>query len=138
MGMNMIIYQIVNEYKKLDEVVAITLAGSGASGRKDNFSDIDIDIITNGEISLDKRKEIISKISDNMEIGNNFWGAGDEFVLRNSDVIVDLAYFDLNWLKDGLINVVDNYNASTGYTTCFWHNVIHSSKIYDKNREFEE
>lgn len=138
MGMNMIIYQIVNEYKKLDEVVAITLAGSGASGRKDNFSDIDIDIITNGEISLDKRKEIISKISDNMEIGNNFWGAGDEFVLRNSDVIVDLAYFDLNWLKDGLINVVDNYNASTGYTTCFWHNVIHSSIIYDKNREFEE
>ena len=46
MGMNMIVYQIVNEFKRLDEVVAITLAGSCASGRKDNYSDIDIDIIT--------------------------------------------------------------------------------------------
>ena len=45
MGMNMIVYQLVNEFKRLDEVVAITLAGSCASARKDNFSDIDIDII---------------------------------------------------------------------------------------------
>ena len=41
MGMNMIVYQIVNEFKRLDEVVAITLAGSCASGRKDNYSDIE-------------------------------------------------------------------------------------------------
>lgn len=41
MGMNMTVYQIVNEFKRLDEVVAITLAGSCASGRKDTYSDID-------------------------------------------------------------------------------------------------
>lgn len=133
----MIIYQIVNEYKKMDEVVAITLAGSGASGRKDNLSDIDIDVITNGQIPVEKRREIISKISDNMEINNTFWGDGDEFRLRNSDVIVDIAYFDYKWLEDGLANVVDNFNSSTGYTTCFWHNVINSSMIYDKSGDFE-
>ena len=28
MGMNMIVYQLVNEFKRLNEVVAIVLAGS--------------------------------------------------------------------------------------------------------------
>ena len=46
----MIVYQLVNEYKRFSEVEAIALAGSGASGRKDNYSDIDIDIIVSKEI----------------------------------------------------------------------------------------
>ena len=55
MGMNMIVYQLVNEFKRLNEVVAIVLAGSCASGRKDTYSDIDIDIIIDKEISIKKR-----------------------------------------------------------------------------------
>ena len=138
MGMNMIIYQIVNEYKRLDEVVSITLAGSGASGRKDNYSDIDIDIITKKDIPVEKRKEIISKLADDMEINNTLWGTSDEFVLRNSSVQVDIAYFDFEWLKEELKNIVDRHNASTGYTTCFWHNVVNSIIIYDTNNTFKE
>ena len=53
MGMNMIVYQIVNEFKKLEDITAIVLAGSGATGRKDNYSDIDIDIIVSKEIDND-------------------------------------------------------------------------------------
>lgn len=40
MGVNMIVYQLVNEYKKFDEVLSITLTGSGASGKNDFFYDI--------------------------------------------------------------------------------------------------
>ena len=61
MGMNMIVYQIVNEYKRLEEVEAITLAGSGASGRKDNYSDIDIDIIVSKEICQMKEEKVLQK-----------------------------------------------------------------------------
>ena len=64
MGMNMIVYQIVNEFKKLEDITAIVLAGSGATGRKDNYSDIDIDIITLKEIPANERKSIIKKFSD--------------------------------------------------------------------------
>ena len=78
-GMNMIVYQLVNEYKGLSEVEAITLAGSGANGRKDNYSDIDIDIIVSKEIDNDRRTQIIKKVSDYMEVGTDYWGAGDEF-----------------------------------------------------------
>ena len=37
MGMNMVVYQLVNEYKRIPEVKAITLAGSGANGRRQLF-----------------------------------------------------------------------------------------------------
>ena len=138
MGMNMIVYQIVNEFKRLDEVVAITLAGSCASGRKDNYSDIDIDIITERDIPVEKRESIAKKFSDLMEINNTFWGASDEFVLRNSSIQVDIAYFDFKWLKDQLKNVLEEHNAAIGYTTCFWHNVINALIVFDKNNEFKD
>lgn len=137
MGMNMITYQIVNEFKKNDEVLAITLAGSGASGRKDNYSDIDIDIITCKEIDIEVREKIIKKLSDIMEINNTFWGTGDEFIMRNSSIQVDIAYFDFNWLKEKLEIMLEKNQASIGYTTCFWHNVINSMIVYDKDGEFE-
>ena len=138
MGMNMIVYQIVNEFKRLDEVVAITLAGSCASGRKDNYSDIDIDIITERDIPVEKRESIAKKFSDLMEINNTFWGPSDEFVLRNSSIQVDIAYFDFKWLKEKLENILENHIASIGYTTCFWNNVINSLVVFDKNNKFND
>ena len=119
MGMNMIVYQLVNEFKRLNEVVAIVLAGSCASGRKDTYSDIDIDIIIDKEISIKKREGIAKKFSDLMEINNTFWGPSDEFIIRNSSITVDIAYFEYEWLVDQLRDVVDNHVAHIGYTTCF-------------------
>ena len=60
-GMNMIVYQLVNEYKGLSEVEAITLAGSGANGRKDNYSDIDIDIIVSKEIDMIEGNKLLKR-----------------------------------------------------------------------------
>lgn len=137
MGMNMIVYQIVNEFKKLEDITSIVLAGSGATGRKDNYSDIDIDIITLKEIPANERKSIIKKFSDIMEIDNNFWGTSDEFIMRNSSIQVDIAYFDFKWLKEKLVSLLEKNEATIGYSTCFWHNVINAMIIYDKDGEFE-
>ena len=75
--MKKVVYQLKNEYKRIPEVKAITLAGSGANGRKDNYSDIDIDIIVSKEIDNDRRTQIIKKVSDYMEVGNDYWGDGE-------------------------------------------------------------
>lgn len=136
MGMNMIVYQIVNEYKKLDGVTAITLAGSGASGRSDELSDIDIDIITSKDIEVPKRKSIAKIFSDEVEVDNTFFGDGDEYILRNSNIHVDIAYFNINWLVDKLHDILEEFNASTGYTTCFWYNVNNSIILFDRDGEF--
>ena len=85
MGMNMVVYQIVNEFKKLEEVVAITLAGSCASGRKDNYSDIDIDIITIKDVSLEKRRAIVNKFSDLIEYYKNGYLKNYGKLIENSD-----------------------------------------------------
>ena len=138
MGMNMIVYQLVNEFKRLDEVVAITLAGSCASARKDNFSDIDIDIIVDKEIAIEERESIARKFSDLIEINNTFWGPSDEFIIRNSSIQVDIAYFEYYWLEQKLKYVVEECNASVGYSTCFWNNVINSIIVYDKDNKFED
>lgn len=135
--MNMIVYQIVNEFKRLGEVIAITLAGSCASGRKDNYSDIDINIITERDIPVEKRERIVKKFSDFMEINNTFWGVSDEFILRNSSIQIDITYFDFDWLENKLKNVLEKYNASIGYSTCFWHNVINALIVFDKNEKFK-
>lgn len=136
MGMNMVVYQLVNEFKRLPEVEAITLAGSGANGRKDPLSDIDIDIILSDEVDNYRREQIIKKVSDSMEVGNEYWGAGDEFVLRSSDIQVDIAYFGMEWLQEQITNILDKNMACTGYTTCFWHNVKNAVIVYDKDGVF--
>lgn len=138
MGMNMIVYQLVNEFKRLNEVVAIVLAGSCASGRRDTYSDIDIDIIIDKEIPVEKRESIAKKFSDLMEINNTFWGPSDEFIIRNSLIAVDISYFEYQWLVDKLKSVVDNHIASIGYTTCFWNNVINSIIVYDRDNKFKD
>lgn len=138
MGVNMIVYQLVNEFKKINEVIAITLAGSCASGRKDKFSDIDINIITDKDISIKERESIAKKFSDLIEINNTFWGLSDEFIIRNSSIQVDISYFEYSWLKQKLKYILEDYNASIGYSTCFWSNVINSIVVYDRDGNFKK
>lgn len=49
-----------------------------------------------------------------------------------------MIYLDMSWIKDYMKNVVDNHEASVGYTTCFWHNVVDSKIVYDKNDTLRE
>ena len=56
--MELIIEKLVSEYMKLDEVEAITLAGSRASGRNDSQSDIDLDLFVTRAIPIAKRREM--------------------------------------------------------------------------------
>lgn len=74
-----IIKQLIEEYRKLEEVEAITIAGSRAANRSDEQSDIDIDLFITAPISVEKRRNIATKFSSNMEIDNRFFGTGDEF-----------------------------------------------------------
>ena len=50
-----IIKQLIEEYRKLEEVEAITIAGSRAANRSDEQSDIDIDLFITAPNSVEKR-----------------------------------------------------------------------------------
>ena len=131
--MEEIIKEIISEYKKLDEVEAITLAGSRAAGRNDQQSDIDLDLFITCPISIEKRRSIALKFADQMEIGNEFFGSSDEYILRDFNIDIDICLFNLEDIVNNLHSVMNEYHASTGYTTCFVHNVVNAKLLYDRN-----
>ena len=51
---------------------------------------------------------------------------------------MDIAYFEYYWLEQKLKYVVEECNASVGYSTCFWNNVINSIIVYDKDNKFKD
>jgi predicted nucleotidyltransferase len=131
--MDKTIEKIINKFSRLPQVEAITLAGSSAFGSEDESSDVDIDVYINEDIPVGERERIAKEFADYMEIDNQFWGPGDEWKLRNSEKAIDIIYLDMKWIKDYLERVVERHEASVGYTTCFWHNVVDSKIAFDRN-----
>ena len=136
--MELLIKELVSEYMKLDGVEAITLAGSRAAGRNDSQSDIDLDLFVTKDIPIEKRREIAVKFSDEIEIGNEFFGSSDEFIVRESLIDVDVCFFKLEDIRQNLSEVMEEYRARTGYTTCFVYNVLNATGLYDKNQVLEQ
>lgn len=126
-----LINRIVTEFKNLSEVEGIALAGSQAFESYDNLSDIDINIYIGKEIPLSVRRQIAEKFEPVvMEIGHTF-SPEDEWELKDADI--DIAYIDIKWIKEYLENLVIKCNADVGYSTYFWHNVVDSEILYDRN-----
>ena len=44
----------------------------------------------------------------------------------------------LSWIEEKLHKILIDHEASTGYSTCFWFNVLHSIILVDKDRWFEQ
>src|SRR5471030_2554524 len=135
MSINKTIMDMVHEFSKLNEVQGILLAGSHATKTNDKNSDYDIYIYISKEIVLEKRKEITDKFFSYMELNNTFWEQEDDGFLSDSNIEVEIIYRNLDWIDSSLKRTLLEYQADTGYTTCFWSNFINSIVLYDKNNE---
>jgi catechol 2,3-dioxygenase-like lactoylglutathione lyase family enzyme/predicted nucleotidyltransferase len=112
----------------LPQVVAVALAGSRGAGVQDAGSDVDLYVYTLGEVPLEFRRELGGA---GAEIANRFWEPGDEWLDAASGLHFDLMYRSPSWIEDQLDRVLVRQEASLGYTTCFWYNIIHSQAIVD-------
>ena len=134
MEINANITKMINDFSKLEEVEGILLAGSYATKTNDKNSDYDIYIYTSKEITVEKRKIITDKYCSYMELNNTFWETEDDGILKE-DIPVEIIYRSLEWI-DGMLNrTLIKCEADTGYTTCFWSNLLNSIILYDKNGE---
>jgi len=124
--------EMMHSFSMLTEVEAILLAGSRASNTDDALSDYDVYVYVNAEIPLQLREEITAKYCSYMELNNQFWETEDDGVLSDGTEI-ELIYRDLNWLDEELERTLFLYQASVGYSTCFWSNLLESKIIYDPN-----
>ena len=135
---NKTVMDLVDEFSKLEEVNGILLAGSHATKTNDKDSDYDIYIYTSKEIAFEKRKEITDKFFSYIELDNTFWEQEDDGILTEGNIEVEIIYRDLNWIDSSLKRTLLEFQADTGYTTCFWSNFINSIILYDKNDELNK
>jgi predicted nucleotidyltransferase len=138
MNINKTVLNLVDEFSKLEEVNGILLAGSHATKTNDKDSDYDIYIYAAKEIALSARKEITDRFFRYIELDNTFWEREDDGILAESDIEVEIIYRDLAWIDSSLNKTLLEFQADTGYTTCFWSNFINSIILYDKNDELNK
>ena len=129
--------QLFKELSLLEEVEAIALGGSRAGENYDEKSDYDVYLYVNSPISEEKRKNILKKFCNYIEIGNSFWEYEDNCVLNNG-IEIDILYRDMKDFMKGIERVVAEYHPSNSYTTCMWHNLITCKILYDKNGTLEK
>ncbi|MBD5500006.1 MAG: DUF4037 domain-containing protein [Lachnospiraceae bacterium] len=121
-----------NEFTLLSEVEAIALGGSRAGTHYDEKSDYDLYIYCTKVPEADIRKHILEKHCQYMEIGNSFWELEDDCTLKDG-VNIDILYRNIEDFSREIYSVVEQHIAHNGYTTCMWHNLLHSRILYDKS-----
>lgn len=129
---------IAAKFSILPQVEAIALGGSQGGKVADNFSDLDFYIYTHSEISVELRTEIAQEFSDRREINNQFWEPGDEWIVRDSECGIDIMYRTPAWIEAQLDRVLVHHQASVGYSTCFWWNVLTSIPLFDRHSWFKQ
>ena len=131
--MNNRLFAFLNNYIGLQNVEAVAIGGSISAETSDNKSDIDIYVFSKNGIPIETRENIIKPISSRFEIGGEYFGSGDEFILDSLNKQLDVMYWDVEWFE----NVVDNTwikcYPQNGYTTCFLYTLKNFNIIYDKN-----
>jgi len=128
-----ILLELVDDFSKYKTVEAILLSGSRTTSNFDKDSDYDLYIYSKGEIPLEFREKIADKYFDYAELNNTTWEQEDQGFLKGIGVQVDLVYRDIEFIEGVLEEVIVRYTASTGYSTCFWSNLMKSDILYDRN-----
>jgi hypothetical protein len=124
---------VASAFANLPEVVAVALAGSGVTGAADEQSDIDLYVYTGEPIAMAIRSAIATSFATHAEVGNEFWEPGDEWIDAQTGRHVDVMYRTPTWIEEQLERVLVRHEASVGYSTCFWHNVLHSTPLFDRS-----
>jgi predicted nucleotidyltransferase len=115
-----------------DQVEAILLAGSRASGSADPASDYDLYVYLNGELPVSTRQQITDRYFSYMELDNQFWETEDDGYLNDGSEI-ELIYRSLDWLDGEIERVLIRHQASLGYTTSLWANLLDSVVLFDRS-----
>jgi len=123
--------EIATVYGDLPGVLAVALAGSFAYRAADTRSDFDLYVYAPGLVDIASRLEIVERYAERGEVGNDAWEPGDEWIHARTGQKVDVIYRTPAWIEEQLDRVLVRHEASAGYSTSFWHNVLHSEALAD-------
>lgn len=127
---------LLEELRSCDEIEALALGGSRATGNHDESSDYDYYVYLKAELSETKRRTMIDKYVSYMEYSNRFWELEDDGTFKNG-VDVEFIYRSIDDLDDMLDGLFNKGYVSHGYTTCFLDNLLRSKIVFDKGGRLE-
>ena len=127
--------ELVEAVSAWPEVEAITLGGSRATGDNDEKSDYDVYVYVTAPVSAERRRRLLRNYCSHMEIDNDFWETEDDCTL-NDGTNIDVLYRDLDQFAANVADVVERFQASNGYTTCMWHNMLTSKVLFDRDGQY--
>lgn len=120
--------RLAQRFGELPQVVAVAQAGSRCAGISDLDSDFDLYVYTVDAVAVEFRRALLG---EGAEIDNRFWEPGDEWSEPATGTQLDIMYRSPEWIEDQLDRVLVRQESAIGYTTCFWHNVVHSEALCD-------
>jgi catechol 2,3-dioxygenase-like lactoylglutathione lyase family enzyme len=127
--------EIALEYAAHQAVEAVALGGSRSTGYGEDDADIDLYVYSRTALPEEFRAEVARRRGVRIEAGNRFWEPGDEWV-EAGGAHVDVMFRTTDWIEDQLARVLERYEASVGYSTCFWANVLNSQVLFDREGWF--
>lgn len=123
--------KIIESFKNFPQVKAIAIGGSSSAKTNDKSSDIDIYVFVEKDIPVIERENIIKNFSEKYEVGAEYFGAGDEFLDKETNTVFDMMYWNTKWFEDIVDNVWVKHYPSNGYTTCFLYTLDICKIVYD-------
>lgn len=129
--------KIADQFAILPQVIAIAWSGSRTNQVSDEQSDYDFYVYIEEDIPLEIRASIAGKFAQKIEINNQFWETGDEWISMEFGVGIDIMYRTPQWIEEQIHRTLVEHQASVGYSTCFWRNVLTSVCLYDQNDWFK-
>lgn len=124
--------EVAAAFDVLPGVVAVAMAGSRMAGAADPASDLDLYVYAAQPPPLSARQTIAASFATRFEVGNDVWEPGDEWIDERSGAGVDVIHRAPLWIEDQLDRVLGRHETSLGYSTCLWHNVLHSRPLVDR------
>lgn len=133
-NVNEILHRLMAEFKTLEEVTAIAMSGSKFSNYQDELSDINIVIYFTEPIAQEKRRQILIKFSDSIELDCQGEVNIDHCSLRDFAVELDLCYLDISTVEKELVAVTDEANITRHTSTQVAYFIHNSNILFDRHQ----
>ena len=81
-----------DKFRAIPQVIAVALAGYRTAGMANEASDYDFYIYVEEDIPIDVREALAKQFAEHLEINNQFWESGDEWIDKTSGLGIDIMY----------------------------------------------
>lgn len=125
--------KLAGRFAELPQVEAVALTGSLNLGMADADSDIDLYVYYQTEIPVTLRMDVATPYAEGAEFNQTYWGTEDAWHDLRSGVRVEAIYWSVAWFEGELDRVLRRHEATTGYSTAFWHSVRSGRILFDRN-----